>query len=588
MRYYDRISVFGTAEQKVEQIVEYLYSLTDILNHNLEGSTPEAVWNATNEALKSNSAAVEDNKEQEVKDGYAALRNLVLKSATNILKVEDSFSYTYTGGFFAESEDGTFSEDGYLNINGTPYNIAQVYKYQSEAISGISDYKRDLEGYIKTGILDKDGENIVFGIDIGYNRNAYYYNGEEFKTEALSKLRITPDRIGFYIENEEISFISKGEIYFPYATIESGSITCSNGSSKVKIGDGQVVCYVDDKEYGRIFSGLEKSIYENEPMMFIMSDYNNSIGIYITSSIDSFYVQYREPIDDNNTRHQFYGGVQFSSPVDVDSFIYSKGYTLVAVNSYGNVLLGSKSRNGHTYIYSGTEKDVKIETKNIYLSASQSIYVPYGIGFMFRETSDGDYFRGIYYGEAGIFTGLHVGIDGKNLILRGTVYFNYGGICVPRGNKFMFQQNIDGEYFEGLYFNNSGLHFGVENKDLLLYGNVKLSSGVAVSSDRRVKNSISSFDDRYEMLFRMLEPKSFRYNSNSAKEHTGFIAQDVEEALEKSGLCDAGVLSKVNKENDVELALVYEEFIALNTYMIQKCLKRINELEEIIKEKVAV
>ena len=47
MRYYDRISVFGTAEQKVEQIVEYLYSLTDILNHNLEGSTPEYIWNAS-------------------------------------------------------------------------------------------------------------------------------------------------------------------------------------------------------------------------------------------------------------------------------------------------------------------------------------------------------------------------------------------------------------------------------------------------------------------------------------------------------------------------------------------------------------
>ncbi|MBR5826840.1 MAG: tail fiber domain-containing protein [Clostridia bacterium] len=545
MRYYDRISVFGTAEQKVEQIVEYLYSLTDILNHNLEGSTPEAVWNATNEALKGNVATAEGTdkttEEQRAKDGYAALRNLVLKSATNILKIEDSFSYTYTGGFFAESEDGTFSEDGYLNINGTPYNIAQVYKYQSEAISGVADYKRELEGYIKTGILDKEADPIVFGMDIGYNRSAYYYNDTEYKVKTLSKLRLTPDRISFYIDDNEKAYISKDKIYFPGAVIEGGSLSCSDGSSSVEVSDGSVRCYMNNKKYGTISAiPYTVSAGDERKMMAIVSDYENSEGICIGASAKSVYIQYREERSVNiKIRHHFIGNVWLEDSMDIGGYIYSKGAFLIGVSESLNLTLGTKDRPGHTFIYSGTDKDVRLYGKNVYLYASQYVYVPAGVGMLFKTSSTAEYARGIYCGTVGNLIGMHVGIGGEALFL---------------------------------------------------HGDVMLGTGAAVSSDRRRKKDITALNDRYESFFEKLKPKSFRYIMNSGKEHIGFIAQEVAEALETSGINkeEAGSFVRVNNTQTEEFALVYEEFIALNTFMIKKCLKRIEELEKIIKEKVVV
>lgn len=547
MRYYDRISVFGTAEQKVEQIVEYLYSLTDILNHNLEGSTPEAVWNATNEALKSNVATTEGaNKtsEEQVKDGYAALRNLVLKSATNILKVEDTFSYTYTGELFAESEDGTFSEDGYLNINGTPYSIAQIYKYQSEAISGVADYKRELEGYIKTGILDKEADPMVFGMDIGYNKSSFIYGDTEYKV-LPSKVRITPERIGFYIGTEERAYISKDKIYFPEAIIEGGSMRVSYGSSAVSVADGAIDVYFNENHYGRIYAAIDGNVDpEKRPLMCICSDYDNSAGLCISTATDSWYMQYASDMTgDIKYRHSFYGSVDIKNSLAVKGFIYSgsksagSGLVLIGVNSSGNLLIGSRSRDGHTYVYSGTDKDVLLSGKNIYLNASQFVYIPYGVGMLFKTDDSADYTQGIYCGNVQDRVGMHVGIDSVGLFL---------------------------------------------------HGNVMFASGAAVSSDRRMKKDITALNGRYESFFEKLKPKSFRYIMNSGKEHIGFIAQEVAEALEASGINkeEAGSFVSVNNTQTEEFALVYEEFIALNTYMLQKCMKRIDELEKIIKEKV--
>lgn len=548
MRYYDRISVFGTAEQKVEQIVEYLYSLTDILNHNLEGSTPEAVWNATNEALKGNVATAEGtdkaSEEQRVKDGYAALRNLVLKSATNILKIEDSFSYTYTGGLFAESEDGTFSEDGYLNINGTPYNIAQVYKYQSEAISGIADYKRELEGYIKTGVLDKDANPVVFGMDIGYNKSSFIYGDTEYKV-LPSKVRITPERIGFYIGTEERAYISKDKIYFPEAIIEGGSMRVSYGSSAVSVADGAIDVYFNENHYGRIYAAIDGNVDpEKRPLMCICSDYDNSAGLCISTATDSWYMQYAsDMIGDIKYRHCFYGSVSLKNSLELGGYIYSgtkdydgSGLLLIGVNSSGNVLVGSRSRDGNTYIYSGREKDIRLQSKNIYLEATQYIYVPAGVGMLFKTSSSASYAQGIYCGTVQNRIGMHVGIGGEALFL---------------------------------------------------HGDVMLATGAAVSSDRRLKKDINGLDERYEKFFDLLEPKSFRYRMYSQKEHTGFIAQDVEAALNDSGFDaeDSGSFVGIRTTTGEEFALVYEEFIALNTFMIKKCLKRIEALEKIIKEK---
>jgi hypothetical protein len=92
-------------------------------------------------------------------------------------------------------------------------------------------------------------------------------------------------------------------------------------------------------------------------------------------------------------------------------------------------------------------------------------------------------------------------------------------------------------------------------------------------------------------LFNNLIPRSYKYNNGTSNRiHTGFIAQEVEQAIITAGLTTQDlaaymrVTSKtINGEEETYLTLRYEEFIALNTYMIQKQQKRIDELETTVK-----
>lgn len=115
---------------------------------------------------------------------------------------------------------------------------------------------------------------------------------------------------------------------------------------------------------------------------------------------------------------------------------------------------------------------------------------------------------------------------------------------------------------------------------------VTYGSGAGTISDERLKNSFIDLN-QYEKFFNNLHPIAYKYNNgNSGRYHIGFGAQSVERALLESGLdntCFGGILHYPidNKSEDYngydeEYGLIYNEFIALNTHMIQK-LKSENE-----------
>lgn len=139
------------------------------------------------------------------------------------------------------------------------------------------------------------------------------------------------------------------------------------------------------------------------------------------------------------------------------------------------------------------------------------------------------------------------------------------------------------------------------------------------TSDRNLKKDFRTFDsdDRYTQFFMDLKPIIFKFkDGESGRNHFGFIAQDVEDSLFKlnfttldfAGLCkDAKCVEqkKPTKEEirngefkiqeelplnldengnvQYEYSLRYEEFISLNTYMIQKLYNKIESLENEIK-----
>lgn len=126
--------------------------------------------------------------------------------------------------------------------------------------------------------------------------------------------------------------------------------------------------------------------------------------------------------------------------------------------------------------------------------------------------------------------------------------------------------------------------------------NIFASEDIYIESDRRVKEDIRYDLDTYEDFYRKLKPCSFlRKRRTSGRRHTGFIAQEVEEALRMGGkttmdLAALGYDPDARRYEDNEQTpetagqgcykIRYTELIALNTAMLQKLMTRVDELEQ--------
>jgi hypothetical protein len=91
-------------------------------------------------------------------------------------------------------------------------------------------------------------------------------------------------------------------------------------------------------------------------------------------------------------------------------------------------------------------------------------------------------------------------------------------------------------------------------------------------------------------MFDNLKPCRYKYNyGTSDRYHTGFIAQEIVSAIESAGLTTqdfAGVIHlEKPDENGSEWMLRRDEFVALNTWQIQKLKQRVSELEKALAQK---
>lgn len=128
------------------------------------------------------------------------------------------------------------------------------------------------------------------------------------------------------------------------------------------------------------------------------------------------------------------------------------------------------------------------------------------------------------------------------------------------------------------------------------------SGGWKTTSDRRKKKDFRKLleDDRFERFFVLLQPMEYRLIENDEKMHMGFVAQDVEQAMMDCDISENefyGLEHAVFSEKDFEsneewekfleqnggandmYTLCYQEFIALNTAMIQKLQNRCRDFE---------
>ena len=123
-----------------------------------------------------------------------------------------------------------------------------------------------------------------------------------------------------------------------------------------------------------------------------------------------------------------------------------------------------------------------------------------------------------------------------------------------------------------------------------LWGDIYATNGTINTSDRNRKTDISYDMSRYEAMFDALKPANFKMiDGTSGRTHTGFISQDIEDALAPCGLTSIDFATfikspKVDEdgkviEGEYVYGLRYDELIALMVTQIQSLKKRVADLE---------
>lgn len=201
-------------------------------------------------------------------------------------------------------------------------------------------------------------------------------------------------------------------------------------------------------------------------------------------------------------------------------------------------------------------------------------------------------------------------ISNNDLIANSWVY-------AGQNAHYTWQNQLDC-YFSCGYYNNTnnvyyyaGYHAFYVNGDSgsgMMYietSGVSSRKGFRNSSDERIKQNFSHFDDNFIDTYMSLEPVQYQFkNDTNDKYHFGFKAQQTERILnaygqesDKSyGICATHAINPEKaeklygvKDMHEEYTLAYDELIAPTTYMVQHTYKELestkNELEQVKQEK---
>lgn len=273
------------------------------------------------------------------------------------------------------------------------------------------------------------------------------------------------------------------------------------------------------------------------------------------------------------------GKTVFSMTVQSDDKLYF-GSTSIPVS-----VVGSSVQIGHAS-YPTTIAGSSVTVNNS-LSVVGAAIFPNGFGVMIKDSGG----TARYVMSVGASNQLILGDSSLPVYLRCTgVTIGTGGLALGKGSVILANgygvviadSGGASQYVLSLTSGNQ-VNVGVASYVTYLRGTAVYlaSSGAAVTSDERKKNSIEALPDAYEALLDKLTPVRYKYNDGtSGRYHAGFIAQEVREALESVGLTtqDFGGFVDLNGDGE-ELGLIYAEFIALLLNKIKRQELRIAALE---------
>lgn len=156
-----------------------------------------------------------------------------------------------------------------------------------------------------------------------------------------------------------------------------------------------------------------------------------------------------------------------------------------------------------------------------------------------------------------------------------------------RSNKYHASIEVDGNSEEvqikGSVIPNADNVYDLGSPNFV-WSTIYCSTNELNGSDRNIKNSIEALPEKYVRMFELVEPKRYKLNSGtSGRFHTGFIAQEVEAAMQKCGITSqefAGWAAAKRKDGSETYFLRYSEFIPVLWAKVREQEERLKRLEE--------
>lgn len=550
-----------TTQEQLESMRRYLCSVTEQLN--LADWSAKATLTEISQAIDADSLSEAEKKT--TLSGYGALKALIIKTADFAAANSETWSTKLSGSYVAISDFGKYLEKTQLTIEGNSVGIKQLYDYTA----GVNNaFSVNSQQYIKTGLLYYKDAVPVYGVGVGNIETTVTDGGERVIDQTKNELvTVTPDRVSFWQDGQEVAYLSEKKLHFPSGTLEAAGAVLS----------GKITAAANSTFGSWTIS--ESSIFRTA------NEFGGSASMYFGTSGLSIKDKFK---------------VDASGKLTCTGASISGAITATSLNVTNAVVTGLRADDITAGNFSASRINGGILDFNNFsvdhLSASD----------ITTGTLSADYIK--LGGDMAVYSSLLGSAVGGYL---GYTTGDYGGagihlmsgygevVATTSGAKLCYGQNTLSVTGSGAHTNctmtvggnlsvSGGAAPEYDGAGSLGYSNYRWSvvyaqTGTISTSDREKKTEISYALDRYDALFARLRPVCYRLkNGTSGRVHTGLIAQDVEQALAACGLTGQDFAAFVRSPREgggADYGLRYEEFIALCIRQIQRLQARIERLE---------
>ena len=210
----------GDVNNQLRQCYTYLFLLHQRLNTAL-GSLDKQVT-----GLKEGISAGKPGGTLPDAAAFAGLKALIVQNATYVKKEMDRISTELKGSYVAVSDFGTYVKELNARLEADPEALTQYYSFLSrlEADIGAVDaefqsYLIRTEGYIRTGVVDYEGEIPVYGVAVGQGLITTEIDGQTVVSSTHFRSTFTARRLSFWQGDTEVAYLSDNRLYITNITV---------------------------------------------------------------------------------------------------------------------------------------------------------------------------------------------------------------------------------------------------------------------------------------------------------------------------------------------------------------------------------